>query len=177
MRNKKQKKEDLIKSLRDSLTVEQWSLIDQLQGRAVKEGKKPSPTSRSNILNSLFVKTRCISTRKGISRNLQKWLENKIGDLLNESHGKDTEICAREMGQSGPDVALSPRIRKLFCFTIECKSGETWDLRGAIRQCRKNLYPDTNWMICLDRPHIKPNERFLPIICLDGQVFFELLKK
>ena len=169
----KLKKADYIKFLANSMTEAQWDMISKLRGL-------PTPTTQAqkeNFLWGLFIKTRSRATAKGIARNLQKWLEGKIGELLNEPHGKDMEICSRAMNQTGPDVMMSPRICKLFPFTSECKSGNQWSLPYAIKQAQANLYENTDWMVVLDRPHLLKNERIPPIIVIDGEVFFRIIKE
>jgi hypothetical protein len=170
---KKPKKGGLVKFLANSMTEEQWDLISQLRGQPTP----PTQGKKENYLNGLFRKTRSHSTAKGIGRSLQQWLAAKISGFTGVAHGKDEEIESRPMGQSGPDVFLSKRVRKMFPFTAECKSGNQWGLPAAIKQCQANLYPDTHWLVCLDRPHARPEERIPPIVVVDGEVFFKILAR
>lgn len=170
------KKAELVTALQDLLSEEHWDLIHQLVGREIGGPRRDLGKARFNFLSGLFHKTIKIGSRKGKARRLQKWMEARIGELLGEPCGKDTGICSREMGQTGPDVALSPRVRELFRFTVECKSGDGWDIPGAIRQCQANLYPGTEWLLVLDRPDNSSKRRVPPVICMDGEKFFELLK-
>jgi hypothetical protein len=170
---KKLKKADLITFLANSITDEQWSLISELRGQPTPstQGKKES------FLNGLFRKTRTYASAKSIGRELQKWLARKISDFTGEPWGKDEAISSRPMGQSGPDVFMSKQIRKMFPFTAECKSGTQWNLPAAIKQCQANLYDDTYWLVVLDRPHARAEERILPLVVVDGKVFFKILKR
>jgi hypothetical protein len=169
----KPKKEDLIRILAAELTDTAWEIISQLRGL-------PDPGTRAkreNLLNSLFKKSITRGRAKDKSRELQQWLEARIGELLGEPHGKDTEICSRAGSQSGPDVGMSPRICALFPLTAECKSGDSWSIPAAIRQCQANLYPNTDWVLVLDRPSPVKEKRIPAIICIDGEVFFRILRE
>jgi hypothetical protein len=168
----KQKKEDLLKVLNDLLTKEQWDLIEKLKGHKVGITK----TARLNFLGKLLHKTRKISTRKGIARWLQNWTADKIGEVTELSSGKDCELQGREMGQSGPDVRMSPKARVLFPFTPECKSGGL-NIKSAIKQAIANLYPNTDWMVVWYDPNSQKDNRNQPVVIIDGERFFQLYSK
>ena len=168
---KKPKKAILIAYLASSMTEYQWDLIAQLRGQPTP----PTPAKKDSFLNSLFHKTISHSSAKGKGRNLQQWVCQKISEFTGLPWGKDEEIASREMGQSGCDVRMSRKVRKLFPFTVECKSGDQWLLPNAIKQCQANLYPDTDWVVVLDRPHATPEKRIPPIICIDGETFFKII--
>lgn len=171
-RKPKLKKGDIITFLTNSLTREQWELISQLKGQPIPE----TQTKKESFLNGLFKKTISRSSAKSKGRNLQQWTCKMISLFTDLSWGKDEEIASREMGQSGADVRMSPNARRLFPFTLECKSGNQWNLPAAIKQCQANLYPDTEWMIVLDRPSQIKDERIPPIVVIDGEVFFQILQ-
>lgn len=102
-------------------------------------------------------------------RRLQKWVCAQISQLVNLPWGKDEHIAPREMGQTGPDVRLSPLAREAFPFSVECKCQERWDVPGFIRQAQANLYPGTSWLLVLKRR----GER--PVVVMDAEEFFKLL--
>jgi hypothetical protein len=168
----KLRKGDIVTFLVNSMTEEQWSLISKLRGLPIPETQK----KKEKLLNSLFKKTITRSSAKGKGRNLQQWACKMISVFTDLPWGKDEEIASREMGQSGPDVRMSTNARKLFPFTLECKSGNQWNLPAAIKQCQANLYPDTEWMIVLDRPSAIKEERISPTVVIDGKVFFEIIQ-
>jgi len=170
---KRPSKPELISRLRGLMTSEQWELIAQLRGI-------PTPATdkkKEGFLNGLFKKKISVSSAKGKGRNLQQWLARKISEFTGLPWGKDEEISSREMGQSGPDIRMSSTARMMFPFTAECKSGDQWMLPNAIKQCQTNLYPFTNWLVCIDRPSVHPDQRILPIIILDAEVFFNIISK
>ena len=156
------------------MTDEQWELIAKLRGQPTP----PTKIKKESYLNGLFRKTRTHASAKSIGRELQKWLASKISGFTGVPWGKDEEIESRGGSQSGPDVAMSKRVRKIFPFTAECKSGGQWGLPNAIRQCKSNLYADTpHWLVVLDRPHARAEERIPPVIVVDGEVFFKILAR
>ena len=169
----KPKKEDLILQLQNSLSPEQWELLTQLTGRKPKD----TPRAKAHFLTGLFHKNRCHSSRKAIGRNLQQWVCRMISEFVGLPWGRDEEIASREGGQAGCDIRLSMAARTIFPFSVECKSGQSWDIPGAIRQAKTNLYPDTNWLLCLDRPHPKPELRVEPIIVISGDLFFKIITR
>ena len=168
---KKLKKGELIKLLANSITEEQWDLISQLRNQPVP----PTQAKKESFLNSLFHKTISRSSAKGKARNLQQWVCKKISELTGLPWGKDEEIASREMGQTGADVRLSQTARIRFPFTVECKSGDQWNLPYAIKQCQANLYPETDWMVVIDRPSNEKEKRIPPIVILDGEAFFRIM--
>jgi hypothetical protein len=167
------KKEDLVKSLNALLTEEHWQLIEKLMGRKTPKTER----QKQNFLSGIFIRKRTLRSAKGIARNLQQWACAKIGQLTSMEWGKDCEIDSREMGQSGPDVKLSKLVRELFALTVECKSGDNWNIAQAIKQAKTNLYENTNWLVILERPHIQQEKRIPPIVVIDGELFFKILRK
>lgn len=169
----KLKKGDIVTFLANSMTGEQWEIISQLRGQPIPENQK----KKESFLNGLFKKTITRASAKSKGRNLQQWACKKISDFTGLSWGKDEDVASREMGQSGADVRMSAHARRLFPFAIECKSGNQWNLPAAIKQCQANLYPDTEWLVILDRPSALKDERILPIVVVDGEVFFQILER
>ena len=112
-----------------------------------------------------------ISSGKAKGRRLQQLVACKIGEITGLPCGKDCDIESRPMGQTGPDVRLSPNARRLFNFSVECKNSETWGLPNTIEQARANCYPGTDWLVVLSKNRVKP------IAVIDLDVFFALLAK
>jgi hypothetical protein len=91
-----------------------------------------------------------VSSAKGKGRELQKWVCEKISNLIGIPYNQqddDCEIHSREMGQSGVDVVLRGKARKLFPFDVECKSTEGLSLTATIRQAQDNEAPGRRWLI------------------------------
>jgi len=75
------------------------------------------------------------------------------------------------MGQSGIDVRLSKAVLKRFPFSPECKAQEILRIGEWIEQAKANQLPKTDWLLCVKKNAMKP------IIIIDGNVFFELIRK
>lgn len=114
-----------------------------------------------------------VSSRKAKARRLQDWVAAQISDLLNIPWGHDDNslIESRIMGQSGVDIILRGRAFELFKYAIECKYTERWDVPGAMEQAIKNTKEGTNWLLFFKRNRTKP------IVILDAQLFFDLMKE
>ena len=108
---------------------------------------------------------------KAKSRKLQNWVAAKYSWVSELPWGKDCPIEPRQMGETGPDVRLDAEARKRFPFTMECKNTENWSLPAAIKQAQANIYPDTDWLVVLMKNRTKP------VVVLDADRFFELLKE
>jgi len=117
------------------------------------------------------------SSKKAKGQELQKWVMEKISELLNIPCGKDEEISSRPSGQSGTDVILSPRIRKIFPFSIEAKNHYRWSVHKDIQQAIKNCLENTTWLLFYKRKSRKKEERIDEVVILDANVFFSLLAK
>src|SRR5574343_262267 len=166
-------KEVLLNQLLDSITDEQCNIIQQLKGHEIK----PAKTSRLNFLSKLFHKTRSISSRKGIARDLQNIVAKKISELTGLECGKNKDIQGREMGQSGTDVRLSQASRSLFPFAVECKSGSI-NVKSAVKQAKANMagYNINNWLVVYNDPHLRKESKQEAIAMVDLDLFFDLMR-
>ena len=110
------------------------------------------------------------SSAKAKGRVLQNWVCQQISELLGIPWGRDEAIAPREMGQSGTDVRLVGDARRRFPFSVECKNQETWAVPTWIEHAQRNQAPDTEWLLVMKRNRSKP------VIVIDAEVFFSLLK-
>jgi len=110
-----------------------------------------------------------ISSAKAKGRRLQQWVAERISAMTGIPWGPDEEIRSREMGQSGVDVVLTGRARKLFPFFIECKAQETWSVPAWIRQAKANA-DSPMWLLVCKR------NREDPVVMLDAGIFFDLVE-
>jgi len=164
----------LIRKLEETMTEEQWNLISLIRGHKIKT----TSSARCAYLSRILKRTKItITAAKEKSKNLQKWACERISRVTGLRWGQDEDIASRRMGEPGPDVVMSPLARRLWPFTIECKSGNKWDLPYAIRQAQRNLYPNTDWMVIVDRPSLRPGDAFPPIVVMDGEKFFIMMQK
>ena len=165
------KKKDLIEQFIDSLNTEQIGTIQTLLNRT------PSRKSLIILFTKTFKRTISIATRKSKSRELQKWVCEQISKLLGIPWGKDEEIASREMGQSGTDIRLSPKIKKLFMYDSECKDDASWNIKKAIEQAKLNTGFDRNWIVFHRQTTRNPGERVDTVAIIDANHFFELQAK
>jgi hypothetical protein len=130
-------------------------------------------TFNKGILDCEKPKKKRISVQaaKSKGRNLQKLVAKKISELLNEPFGPDEDIASRPMGQSGCDIRLSPRIRKLFPYSVECKCQEKFNVVSAIQQAIDNQQENTDWIL------VYTKNRFPTVITITLDHFFELLQR
>lgn len=115
-----------------------------------------------------------VASAKAKGRNLQKWVCEKIGKLLNLDWGYEDEklIQPRIMGQAGVDIVLRGEALEKFPFSVECKSSEIWGVPGYIKQAKDNIKPNTTWLLILKRKEFKD-----PVVVLDANEFFKLLER
>ena len=71
-------------------------------------------------------------------RSFQQYVARRLGETYNLSWGPDMDISSRGMGQSGTDIALSPRAREAIPFNIECKKQERWNVPAWWQQAKAN---------------------------------------
>ena len=69
------------------------------------------------------------------AKNKGKRLQNDVRDLILETFKQlePDDVRSTTMGDSGEDVLLSPKARKLFPFSVECKNQEKLNIFGNIR--------------------------------------------
>ena len=75
------------------------------------------------------------------AKNKGKRLQNKVRDLILEKFNSKLEsddVRSITMGESGEDILLSPAARRLFPFSVECKSQERLSIWEALTQAEEN---------------------------------------
>lgn len=113
------------------------------------------------------------SSAKAKGRALQQWVAQKISELTGYewgSSGDDKPIESRPMGQSGMDIRMESQVKEKFPFAVECKAQESWGVHSWIEQAKTNQTKDTDWIVIAKRSRQKP------VVIMDAEVFFELLK-
>jgi len=108
------------------------------------------------------------SSAKSKGRRLQQDVAKKISELTGFECGKDCDIESRPMGQTGCDVRLSSDVKKVFDYHVECKNQETFSIPAWVEKLRKE---SDKWLLVVAK------NRWKPIIVLDMDLFFEILKK
>lgn len=106
---------------------------------------------------------------KAKGRRLQQWVAGKISDLLGIPWGPDELIASREGSQSGVDIRLVGEAKRMFPFSIECKSQETWSVPAWIKQAKNNKSEGTTWMLVCKKKNLAP------VVVMDAADFFIML--
>jgi hypothetical protein len=115
-----------------------------------------------------------IASRKGKGRELQKWVCERISELIRIPYNQQDDAClihSREMGQAGCDIILRGEALKKFPFAIECKSSESLSLTEAIQQAQANQGKIWTWLVIHKRKAFKE-----PIVIMEWQTFEDLFK-
>ena len=111
------------------------------------------------------------ASAKAKGRRLQDWTCQQISKLLKIPWGRDEHIAPREMGQSGTDVRLVGRAKRMFPFSVECKYQEKWKVHEWIKQAKENKEKKTDWLLVCRK------NRMDAVIIMDAKAFFKLLRK
>ena len=75
------------------------------------------------------------------AKNKGKRLQNSVRDILLETFKDQLEpddIKSTTMGESGEDIQLSPAVRKLIPYAIECKNQEKLNIWESLKQAESN---------------------------------------
>lgn len=133
--------------------AQRWVCFDDEELNFIRsEAKKWIGSVSASILKKIDKAQQRIKTSsaKGKGAELQKWMCQKIADLLGLPFDNQDDQClihSREMGQSGLDVILRGSAYKDFPFDVECKSTETLSMTEFIRQARSNTKSGRHWMV------------------------------
>lgn len=104
---------------------------------------------------------------KSKGRLHQQWVVKKI--LKTFSQLEPDDVVSRSMGAGGEDIMLSPAARKLFPYSIECKSKASYafykDYEQATANCPKGSEPIL----------IAKANRKKPVVIMDAEHFFNLV--
>jgi hypothetical protein len=94
------------------------------------------------------------SSGKAKGRRLQQWAMNLILDRFTGLEPDD--VTSRSMGSGGEDVLMSPKARKKFPFSIECKNTERLNLYRAYDQCKQNAGDQHEPLLIIKKNHSTP---------------------
>ena len=95
-----------------------------------------------------------VSSAKAKGRRLQQWVRNYLQQHLKGV--EEDDVTSTPGGVNGPDIGLSPLSRKLFPWTVECKSRSSFSIYSALEQAEKNLIKDTKPIAVLKGDRKKP---------------------
>ena len=106
------------------------------------------------------------SSCKQKGRSLQKYVCEAI---LREFDLEPDDVTSRSMGANGEDILLSPKARKVFPFSTECKNQEALNIWTAMQQAEANAKNNIPLLV------FKRNRSSI-YCCLPMEDLFKLLK-
>ena len=106
------------------------------------------------------------SSAKAKGRNLQKWVRQKLIEML-DVHPEDIE--SRSMGAGGEDLIMARAARQKFPHSIECKNVERLNVWGAYEQACENS-GDYEPIVVMKKNRKKP------LIVVDAEYFIGLFE-
>ena len=124
----------------------------------------PSRQRRTTTTRSSRIK---VSSAKAKGRRLQQWVRDYLHSNL-EGIEKD-DVTSTPGGVNGPDIGLSPLARKLFPWTVECKSRSSFSVYEALEQAERNLIKNTKPIAILK------GDRKQPLALLYAEDLLEIL--
>ena len=104
----------------------------------MRKTQGPSRQQRTITTRSSRIK---VSSAKAKGRRLQQWVRNYLHSNLKGVEKDD--VTSTPGGVNGPDIGLSPLARKLFPWTVECKSRSSFSVYEALEQAERNLIKNT----------------------------------
>ena len=121
--------------------------------------QRPTTTTRSSRIK--------VSSAKAKGRRLQQWVRDYLHSNLKGVEKDD--ITSTPGGVNGPDIGLSPLARKLFPWTVECKSRSSFSVYEALEQAERNLIKNTKPVAILK------GDRKQPLALLYAEDLLEIL--
>jgi len=109
------------------------------------------------------------SAAKAKGRRLQQWVRDQILELFPKLEPDD--VRSTSMGAGGEDVQLSPAARRLFPYSVECKSYKLFAVYKVMDQASENCPKGVTPLVILK------SDRQKPLAVMDAKHFFKLLKK
>tara|TARA_B100000035_G_C20535864_1_gene351684 strand:- start:48 stop:404 length:357 start_codon:yes stop_codon:yes gene_type:complete len=109
------------------------------------------------------------SSAKAKGRRLQQLVRDKILEIFPKLTSDD--VRSTSMGATGEDILLSSAARKLFPYSVECKSRKNIAVYSDYDQAQNNCPDGAEPLVIM-----KANRR-KPLALVDADYFFKLLRK
>jgi len=110
-----------------------------------------------------------VQSAKAKGRRHQQWVRDKILSLFPKLEPDD--CTSTSMGAGGEDILMSPACRRLFPYSVECKSFKAFAIYKVMEQAEANCPTNAEPLVI-----IKAN-RQRPLAIMDAEHFFKLAKK
>ena len=130
----------------------------------MRKTQGPSRQRRTTTTRSSRIK---VSSAKAKGRRLHQWVRNYLHSNLKGIEKDD--VTSTPGGVNGPDIGLSPLARKLFPWTVECKSRSSFSIYEALEQAERNLIKNTKPIAILK------GDRKQPLALLYAEDLLEIL--
>ncbi len=108
------------------------------------------------------------ASSKAKGRSLQQDVRDTI--LLSFPSLENDDVKSTSMGAGGEDVQLSPAARKLFPYSVECKSRASLPLYAWYQQAKHNAPKGAEPILVIKQNYSKP------LVVVDLDHFMELVK-
>jgi|TARA_R100000951_G_scaffold115140_2_gene122282 hypothetical protein len=106
---------------------------------------------------------------KAKGRKLQQWVRDKLYSSFKQL--KDGDIRSTSMGANGEDILFSPAARKLFPYSVECKSNAKNAIYKVMDQASENCPKGATPLAIIKA------DRQKPLAVVDAEHFFKLTKR
>ena len=130
----------------------------------MRKTQGPNRQRRTTTTRSSRIK---VSSAKAKGRRLQQWVRDYLHSNLKGVEKDD--ITSTPGGVNGPDIGLSSLARKLFPWTVECKSRSSFSVYEALEQAERNLIKNTKPIAILK------GDRKQPLALLYAEDLLEIL--
>jgi len=110
-----------------------------------------------------------VQSAKAKGRRHQQWVRDQILALFPKLEKDDCRSTS--MGCGGEDVQLSPAARKLFPYSVECKSFKSFAIYKVMDQASENCPKGAEPLVIIK------GDRQKPLAIVDAEHFFQLTKK
>lgn len=107
------------------------------------------------------------SSAKSKGRLLQQYVRDLILGKFPELEPDDVKSTG--MGQTGEDIQLSPAARKLFPYSVECKSRGSIAVYAWYQQAKHNTPKGTSPLLVIKQDRCKP------LVVIDAEEFMRFL--
>jgi len=105
---------------------------------------------------------------KAKGRRLQQWVRDMIYKTFPVL--KEGDVRSTSMGAGGEDIQLSPKARKSFPYSVECKSKAKYAVYKDYDQAVSNCGKYQPLLV------IKADRRD-PLVVIDAKYFFKMVKR
>ena len=105
------------------------------------------------------------ASSKAKGRKLQQWVRDLLLSLAKDLEPDD--IRSTSMGAAGEDILFSPKARKVYPFSIECKSRAKLSVQDFYEQAKTNCPKGSEPIVVLKQNMKKP------LVLVDAEYFFD----